>query len=865
MRSLSILFALMLVLLSPAPAVASNLVVASPNTTIVTLEAYESQEEEASCPWVFTWNGSEYVRDNDVYSTARGAAKEFTDYYTLNEPLLPKDGNYSLELREVTAETSYTDLVQLMAVDHPSNVKIASDENGVVWTYSNPSPPVSAIDNEGSDVLSQVTTEDNSGFKGYNDDYLTLDFGDLIVGESAILMLRVNGFEDDGEAGDPTGVRPYVFIQTQNVDGEWVTRRSFYPRDDWAISAYNLAEYLTSNNMVRLYMTSCHTGKYQIIDYVGLDTSAQSPVTVHTLSPTSAMHSISGDVLDRVSNSDDEYANMSPSEKMTFTFPMLDMAGEARDFVLVSEGYYIPDGTYYIYTWDGIDWVERDSWEVGAEGDQVHDFDLSQFLPDADGQYRVRIFQDYWWDEAGIDYVGITHNGIPGIMTRAWDFQKDEPVIAELLASDNHRDDFLQEEEGDRWVEVAWSFALQPPITEDFEDGNMLTGWGMVDGCLAHVEVLPFTDFNPDFPAQPANGDYAVLLSTGGASEPEGPGFEVMVQSFRESAASLFVEGMQQDSACDDDLDGNGIPDYDTSTLIFTFELLPEQAPTMLSFQWSFLTSEFADPYDDFFMVTLNGANILSGSVPELSVSPFPDTPPLDGFDHDVISPGLTNGSKFSEGACPLQTFSHEITSPGTYTLEFLVADQQDSDVDSGLLIDQVTISSANAMRDLPGDSVDPSGTFEVRITADDFGAFGQVIETLPEGFAYIPGSATPVSGMEGIIGEVDGQSVSFSWLNTGQTAIEFTYHATVPDTPGGSFVFAGILQDQNRNVYTIEGDIAISIGLTPWTPGVYDSNPPDGTIDILEVLTAISDYFGRQITIAQALQVIGLYFSGSV
>ena len=38
--------------------------------TILTLEAWEDQYAYASCPWVYTWDGEEYVKDNDVYSTA---------------------------------------------------------------------------------------------------------------------------------------------------------------------------------------------------------------------------------------------------------------------------------------------------------------------------------------------------------------------------------------------------------------------------------------------------------------------------------------------------------------------------------------------------------------------------------------------------------------------------------------------------------------------------------------------------------------------------------------------------------------------------------------------------------------------------
>ena len=457
-------------------------------TTTMTLEAYE--DPSGSCPWVFVWDGSEYIADNDVYSTARAAEKEFTDYYTLREPMLPKDGDYSLELMEVTAETSYTDLVQLMAIDHASNVNIASDENGDIWTYSSPSQPISAADNDGVDVISQIASADSDGFKGYNDDYISLDFGDLEVTDSAVLVLRIISFKDDGEMGDPTGVRPYIFVQTQNGGGDWVTRHSFSPHNNWAIIACNLAEYLTSNNMVRLYVTSCHTGVYQFIDYVGLDTSAQSPVTIHTLSPTSAVHSstggvpdkisvteiqtlvsgaveysISGDILDKISTSDDDYASMTPGEKMTLIFPVPDMSGEVRDFVLVAEGYYIPSGTYYIYTWDGSDWLERGSWTIGTTGDQSQDFDLSPFLPDPDVEYKVMIFQDYEYSEAGIDYVRLTVDGTPLYITRAYNYQKGKSVLSKLRTSDNNRDDFIfWTNNFDRWVEVEWSDTPPPSV-----------------------------------------------------------------------------------------------------------------------------------------------------------------------------------------------------------------------------------------------------------------------------------------------------------------------------------------------------------------------------------------------------------------
>jgi hypothetical protein len=203
------------------------------------------------------------------------------------------------------------------------------------------------------------------------------------------------------------------------------------------------------------------------------------------------------------------------------------------------------------------------------------------------------------------------------------------------------------------------------PFCEDFEGGAMPADWS-TGGLLGAVDVLHYVDnFDPDFPAPPVKGYYGVLLSNGGT----GLGGE------------------------NGDLDDNGYNDWDTSVLGFAFDLSPAQVPVTLSFQWSFMTSdEDGEEYDDFFMVTLNGDNILSRSCPGTSASPFPDSPPLDGVVYGVDSPGPTNGSYFDDGATSFQQFSYEIASPGSYTVVFLVADQEDDEADSGLLIDDVCV-----------------------------------------------------------------------------------------------------------------------------------------------------------------------------
>jgi hypothetical protein len=110
-----------------------------------------------------------------------------------------------------------------------------------------------------------------------------------------------------------------------------------------------------------------------------------------------------------------------------------------------------------------------------------------------------------------------------------------------------------------------------------------------------------------------------------------------------------------------------------------------------------FFTSEGDEgpPFDDIMDITIDGTPVLSRSVYKPGGrSPFPDTPPYDGTSYSVSSGGVTNGSVFDDGRTGWQSFAIAITVPGTYTLQFLIADQKDSGTDSGLLIDNVQAPS---------------------------------------------------------------------------------------------------------------------------------------------------------------------------
>jgi hypothetical protein len=104
-----------------------------------------------SCPFVYSWNGREYAFDAEPYGGAIARGLERDDYSEL-EQLVPEKGRYRLLIRNEVAETQYTNLMELIVVDHTSD-RVAMDDKGTLFPLAKVEPPTAAIDNTGRDLL----------------------------------------------------------------------------------------------------------------------------------------------------------------------------------------------------------------------------------------------------------------------------------------------------------------------------------------------------------------------------------------------------------------------------------------------------------------------------------------------------------------------------------------------------------------------------------------------------------------------------------------------------------------------------------------------------------------------------------------
>ena len=113
-----------------------------------------------------------------------------------------------------------------------------------------------------------------------------------------------------------------------------------------------------------------------------------------------------------------------------------------------------------------------------------------------------------------------------------------------------------------------------------------------------------------------------------------------------------------------------------------------------------------------------------------------------------------------------------------------------------------------------------PGSELRVTITARNYGAFGQVEETLPDGFTFVRSSLPGNQVAE------EGQVVRFSLFGDSS----FTYFVTVP-TAEGQYTFTGVVKNADRQERTIGGHTQLRVGPPPTsTPTSTPTPAPTAT-----------------------------------
>lgn len=112
-----------------------------------------------SCPFIYAWDGHEYVFDAEPYGGAVSRGLERDDYAELTH-LVADHGVYRLLVTNEVNETQYTNQIQLLVVDHAPGTIIKPDEFGHLYAFNSVTPLASARDQSDRDLTPWLASTD---------------------------------------------------------------------------------------------------------------------------------------------------------------------------------------------------------------------------------------------------------------------------------------------------------------------------------------------------------------------------------------------------------------------------------------------------------------------------------------------------------------------------------------------------------------------------------------------------------------------------------------------------------------------------------------------------------------------------------
>ena len=418
----------------------------------------ESERLASSCPLLYVWDGEKYVFVTDVLGV--GPLGELSpdgtrirpnlrEFVRLPDFVRPRDGAYTFQMTDELREVDYVDRVRLMAVDHPADEAIYANElyssskyDPELFAVRNEHPPVSAVDDRGTNVLDLVSKSDGR----YPADFakhripgmaaihsLTLDLGDFPAAQHVALWLKGSVYWTDSNGSRAAMTSPNLsmfapYVQVKNSAGDWVTviPDMGLPSGTHRTMRVDLTgKFLTSDHHVRITTNLCiywdriffTTDEHRVeptsvaaplsadLHYRGFSEPVSDPNHVRPdfyryanllkdapWNPMTGNYTRYGDVGPLVTNADDHLVVMATGDEMTVKFnpdafgPL--KPGWKRDLFLDAAG-YAKDGepnTSYSKTVEPLPFRAMENYPPSASDSAPSSSDYERYLK----EYQTR-------------------------------------------------------------------------------------------------------------------------------------------------------------------------------------------------------------------------------------------------------------------------------------------------------------------------------------------------------------------------------------------------------------------------------------------------------------------------------------------
>jgi hypothetical protein len=346
---------------------------------VAATQSGSSSTPKSSCPFIYSWNGGEYVLDAESYGGAITRGLERDDYSEL-EHLSPDSGFYRVMVTNEADETEFTNLMELQVVDHPARTQVVPDESGTYHIVTAPQRPILARDSSGRNLLRWLQAPDRLIWepeatvdaKGTVRDEITMTFPK--PKDASIATLVTNAATGTWGA---FMMRESLAIHGRDLDA-WYQSIDDNQKDREALLWWSLREELyelkvyvkeptgwqlrgimpgggpvvAQNGVVLLDVSHVPGDELQVqirppkgfwaLNYFAVDYSRESAPRVEKLQPVNAEDESGRNVLPELSRVDDSYYTMPKQGNRAYvTFPAPPLRpGMSRTVFLHSRGYY---------------------------------------------------------------------------------------------------------------------------------------------------------------------------------------------------------------------------------------------------------------------------------------------------------------------------------------------------------------------------------------------------------------------------------------------------------------------------------------------------------------------------------------------
>jgi hypothetical protein len=349
------------------------------NVTI--LQLFSSGGGGGSCPFVYSFDGSDWAFDAEPYGGAFSKGLQRTEWCVL-EHLREVDGRYFLRMTNELDETQYTDELKLVVVDHDFGVSITPDAAGKIHTIEKPVAPRSARNATGTDILSLVDKKDGRSWQSpmlrsipaataAERDTLEFEFPKPLAAKTVKLLINasttplgaemgkrfltmhgglLSAWYDEIDKGGSALDRVHAWYKDQELYmlKAWVqTPRGWEARETILGSGPMAAKakvYIINTSDIPgtiLHIRLCPPTGFWSFDYIAADYSKDRKVSVHETGALAARERDGKDVRDALGACDGSYlvSEKGSSVDLSFDAPAMPR-NTIRSVVLKANGWY---------------------------------------------------------------------------------------------------------------------------------------------------------------------------------------------------------------------------------------------------------------------------------------------------------------------------------------------------------------------------------------------------------------------------------------------------------------------------------------------------------------------------------------------